>query len=89
MQRQHERTVSGLREYQYKPLDPSKHEKRLLRLELGEPEQIVQCSIYHVSLDDKPQYTALSYVWGDSNDRRTIMLEDVPFKVTLSLEAAL
>jgi hypothetical protein len=54
----------------------------------------IQCSIKHSTLsryeqDLQDSYTALSYVWGDPNDIRTIFVDRTPVQVTKSLESAL
>jgi hypothetical protein len=47
-----------------KPLDPSKREIRLIRIHKGDG-LIFGCEIIHASLDDVPDYIALSYTWND------------------------
>ena len=47
---------------QFKPLDPSRRQIRLLRLELNPSD--LSAVLETVSLDDGPKYTALSYTWG-------------------------
>jgi hypothetical protein len=42
-----------------------------------------------VSLDNSPEYEALSYVWGDSSDRREIEVKGKALPVTLSLAMAI
>lgn len=54
----------------------------------------IQCSIKHSTLSRSEHelqdcYTALSYVWGDPNDIRTIFVDRMPVQVTKSLESAL
>lgn len=49
----------------------------------------VSCTISHVSLDQPPPYSALSYTWGDLNRKGLILVGDAPFYVTKSLEVAL
>jgi hypothetical protein len=54
----------------------------------------IQCSIKHSTLSRyenelQNHYTALSYVWGDPNDIRTIFVDRKPVKITASLESAL
>jgi hypothetical protein len=49
----------------------------------------VACTISHVSLDRVPPYYALSYAWGDQNQRGWILVGETPFCVTKSLEVAL
>ena len=47
----------------YKPLQSPSH-IRLLTLEPGSsPGSIIRCSMRCVDLDDRPEYTALSYTW--------------------------
>lgn len=55
---------------------------------------LIQCSLIHTTLskyDDDliDQYTALSYVWGDLNDTRTVCVDGLPVDVTANLHAAL
>lgn len=49
----------------------------------------ISCTLLHVSLDDPPAYTALSYTWGDPTKTTTILLDGIPFTVTINLESAL
>ncbi|OAL52643.1 HET-domain-containing protein, partial [Pyrenochaeta sp. DS3sAY3a] len=49
----------------------------------------VSCTISHVSLDQSSPYQALSYTWGDVNDKRLILVGGTPFFVTKSLEIVL
>jgi hypothetical protein len=88
----------------YTALDNSKSEIRLLNLQprcstqpdylLAEssvqagPDQL-HGSLRVASLDDKPQYTALSYVWGDANDTLPIFLDGLEFKARKNLIDAL
>ena len=66
--------------FTYQPLDTARREIRLINLfpdlvashpdakdseEEGKAETYVSCAITHASLEDNPQYTALSYTWGD------------------------
>lgn len=53
-----------------------------------------QCSLIHTTLsqcEDEiiDHYTALSYVWGDATDTRTILVNEAPVEVTANLHAAL
>ncbi|KAJ9634566.1 hypothetical protein H2199_008849 [Coniosporium tulheliwenetii] len=73
----------------YKPLDPSRREIRLLTLAGGQFSDDIHCSLSTVSLDDEPVYEALSYVWGDPNITRTIILQWTLQQATTNLEAAL
>src|ERR1700743_1153948 len=51
--------------FPYRQLDVDRREVRLLTLHPAEFDSPVSCSIHVCSLDDKPAYNALSYVWGD------------------------
>jgi hypothetical protein len=80
---------------QYIPLDPSKTEIRLIKLHPRPANTSTQrdltprCDLIHVSLDNKPDYAALSYTWGDPRDTQmiTVGLSSVP--VTRNLYSAL
>jgi hypothetical protein len=52
----------------------------------GDP---VEGFLTQVSLDDHPEYEALSYVWGDPNVILPISIHGTEFGVTTSLESAL
>ena len=73
--------------FTYKPLDHSRASVRLLEvLPRQHEDDEIQCNIRHVLLDDKPEYTALSYEWGDAAEsRRTIRLNGTAFKVRANL----
>jgi hypothetical protein len=64
----------------YKPLDPAKREIRLLDIKPG-----LDCQLRTVSLDDNPEYAALSYYWGPPGINREITIngETVPIRKTL------
>lgn len=73
----------------YRRLDPDLREIRLLRIYPGHYDEVVRCSLSIVSLDDRPEFEALSYVWGDAGDTRTVYVDNVPFPATTNLESAL
>ena len=80
--------------YKYQSLDASKHEIRLVELlPIKKPEGIsdylVNCRIRHISLNDFPDYEALSYHWGDATVTWPIFLDGAVFLVTKNLEEAL
>ena len=76
--------------YQYSILDPSVREIRLVLLLQGPENADIECLLSHASLDENPQYDALSYAWGEQKDEiRTIKLEGHMFPVTSNLEIAL
>ncbi|KXX77936.1 Heterokaryon incompatibility protein 6, OR allele [Madurella mycetomatis] len=75
----------------YRPLDPSRREIRLLELLATAPGDKVyaSCRLTTVSLDEKPRFMALSYVWGKPSVTDTILLNGVKRQVTKNLAAAL
>jgi hypothetical protein len=52
-------------------------------------EHPVSCTIRNVSLDDHPDYIGLSYAWGDTTRRRTLLLNGKQMSITASLDDAL
>ncbi|GFF57961.1 heterokaryon incompatibility protein 6, OR allele [Aspergillus lentulus] len=72
----------------YQPLDPSKQEIRLLRLDGNEDQLSGQ--LIHVCLKDKcPSFVALSYVWGHGFAPEPILLNGHDKIVTANLMAVL
>src|SRR5947209_16619892 len=49
----------------------------------------MKCTLRTVNLDERPQYTALSYVWGDLSDIRFIECNGSPLSITKNLDVAL
>ena len=60
----------------YEPLELSRRQIRLLKVEQldldGQGRPILYCSLVVVSLDQNPEYDALSYTWGDADDLENI-----------------
>ena len=73
----------------YKTLDRSLHQIRLLHVLPGEPGSPISCDLSIASLSDKPQYEALSYVWGSRKNKGCICLRNKKIKVTTNLLSAL
>ncbi|KAK1508643.1 hypothetical protein CTAM01_02429 [Colletotrichum tamarilloi] len=71
----------------YEPLDAGKSEIRLLEYVSFSGQPSLRLS--SVSLDEKPVYTALSYVWGDASITESILLNDQEFQATKNLFHAL
>lgn len=71
----------------YLPLGP--RNIRLLHLEAGQPDDPIQFSLESVSLDSDPIYEAISYCWGDHNDRQHVTCSGIPMPITTSLWGAL
>jgi hypothetical protein len=59
----------------YSPLHAEKREIRLLTLHAGAWESEIRCDLKHESLDNPPDYEALSYEWGPQDNPRQIRLE--------------
>lgn len=77
--------------YHYTFLDPTTHDIRLIVLLPSKAESAqIECLVTQVSLDDTPDYEALSYTWGSQNEEiGTVSVESKPFPITSNLEDAL
>jgi hypothetical protein len=80
--------------FEYAPLDPLKSEIRLLEIlpiskHTVAESDCVECRLFNISLDEQPEYEALSYTWGPQNDMCSILLNGHNFKISRNLEAAL
>jgi len=62
---------------------------RLVKLYPGLFEDHIRCSLETTSLDSKPTYEALSYVWGDPTLTTQILVDDCPLEMTINLAVAL
>lgn len=74
---------------QYRQLDLSGDEIRLLTLHPGGDGDRISCTLSHHNLTDNIEYEALSYTWGDSANLCTIVLNGFSFQVRASLKTAL
>lgn len=74
--------------YNYQPLIDDA-EIRILTLQPGQWDAPIECQLRHSSLDKEPDYEALSYVWGDPTETRSISLNQHDFRITWNLEVAL
>ncbi|KAL8994655.1 MAG: hypothetical protein Q9169_005435 [Polycauliona sp. 2 TL-2023] len=63
--------------YQYTALDPEAHTTRLLTLLPGSVDDEIHVSLRIISLAEKPEYEALSYAWGSTENPVRISV-DVP-----------
>src|SRR5271168_602522 len=73
----------------YRPLNESRSEIRLLEILSNDDDDVVKCRLSVSSLKDNPEFTALSYVWGDPKITRDIILNNEIFPVTTNLATAL
>ncbi|PYH35125.1 HET domain protein [Aspergillus neoniger CBS 115656] len=72
------------------PLHPERNEIRLLTiLPSTKAESIIRCSLFSVSLDNSPEFEAISYVWGDASKKTDIIINDTFFYVTRSVDKTL
>jgi hypothetical protein len=70
-------------------LSESRKEIRLLKIVLGETDSTISITTSIISLYEKLDWDALSYCWGDPNDTRLIIVDNMPFNATRNLESAL
>jgi hypothetical protein len=75
--------------YPSPPLGLKPRETRLLRLLPGQPEDVVRCSLAICSLSDDPSYEALSYTWGNSDEKLEVEVNGYMMPVTDNLGHAL
>jgi Heterokaryon incompatibility protein (HET) len=76
----------------YETLNEERREIRLLVLEPPRDVDtlaVIECSMKVFSLNENPQYVALSYVWGSSAVTENIIVNGSPFPVTINLARAL
>ncbi|OJD34667.1 heterokaryon incompatibility protein or allele [Diplodia corticola] len=75
--------------FSYPPLDQLLRQIRLIRLHPASPEDPIECSIYVASLNNNPEYEALSYAWGEAGGGVEIQLNGKPFTISICLSSAL
>jgi hypothetical protein len=68
---------------------PSSSFVRLLELKSGSGEDAIRADLRPVNLQDKPEYEALSYVWGREPPNDSITVQDHAFATRPNLIAAL
>lgn len=73
----------------YQPLDNPSSQIRLIEILSQSPDERVSCKLHTVSLDEKPYYICLSYVWGDQSVTEEILIDGIPTQVTVNLATAL
>ncbi|RYP69863.1 hypothetical protein DL769_005156 [Monosporascus sp. CRB-8-3] len=75
--------------FPYRSLVTGSSLMRVVSVEPGSIDEPVQCKLQYVNLDERPEYEALSYVWGDPNVTVPITLDGIRFPVTTNLHLAL
>ncbi|CAM1509732.1 Fc.00g000670.m01.CDS01 [Cosmosporella sp. VM-42] len=73
----------------YTPLCVEKDEIRLLTINAATAGSDLTCRLETVSLQSKPHYEALSYVWGSPDNSKAIFINNISFNVQLNLFTAL
>ncbi|KAF2649422.1 HET-domain-containing protein [Lophiostoma macrostomum CBS 122681] len=73
----------------YEPLSRERREIRILHIQPGDWNDLIQCSLRTVSLDDDPLYTTVSYCWGDVETTETIHVNGTPIAIMTNLFTAL
>jgi hypothetical protein len=77
------------RDQLYSHLDAKCREIRLIELLPGSYDDYICCRMVVVSLDNEPEYKALSYTWGGPEITLPICVEGCILSSTLNLESAL
>jgi hypothetical protein len=72
----------------YRPFEDPLQCTRLLTFSRALHGEII-CFLEHVQLADLPEYTALSYCWGSSDDTRSVFVHGIERQVTRNLYDAL
>jgi hypothetical protein len=74
----------------YVALDSTRKQIRLIHLaSASQAEDEITCSFSITSVEEEIGYEALSYVWGDENDRFPIKVEGCSVSITKNLYSAL
>lgn len=77
--------------FEYQQLESSST-IRLLKILPGNPEDDINCEIFHALLNQDgstPDYTALSYVWGPPKPQKAINCNGFRFAITKNLQGAI
>ena len=72
----------------HEPLDVSRREIRLLRIEANLSGEL-QCRLHHFELGHLPRFRCLSYMWGSDRQRSTIAVDGCGFQARENLYAFL
>ncbi len=80
--------------FEYAPLSKPDSIRLLILYPATEDSAEVHCSLIHTTIEECDyevidHYTALSYVWGDANDIRTVWIDGVLKEITVNLHSAL
>lgn len=72
--------------YHYRPLMNGQF--RLVKVSPGRSSDL-RCEMIYDKFENDPEYTAISYAWGDGIDTKTLLLDGIPVTVGISLYEAL
>ncbi|KAF2116413.1 heterokaryon incompatibility protein-domain-containing protein [Lophiotrema nucula] len=64
-------------------------EIRLLKVFPAYVGELIFCDMYSTSLEEKPEFKALSYAWGNSKMTHTIHVKNLEIRITANLHQAL
>ncbi|KAF1960885.1 HET-domain-containing protein [Byssothecium circinans] len=64
------------------------HSRRLPRT-VAEEDDYIQCQLHITTLDEAPQYEAMSYAWGSPSDKKAIICDGRKAKIPTNLRDAL
>src|ERR1700712_1798458 len=68
--------------YPYQALNSKDGEIRILYLSSSpDPESEIECRLVHYHLEENPQFMAISYVWGEAEAMRSILLDGVSVEI--------
>jgi hypothetical protein len=81
--------LTNMNHFTYNQLQVHDRQIRLLLLLPGLDRERISCKLITVFLNDNPEYSALSYTWGDPNVKEPILVNEQEFPVTTNLTAAL
>jgi hypothetical protein len=73
----------------YQPLDSGRFQIRCLSLSPGEFEDPICGALEIVSLEDRPKYEAISYVWGQDLSPVPMVINNANVSITQNLDTAL
>jgi hypothetical protein len=80
----------GSQASRYDPLDPDQDEIRLLRVKpSSQPDEPIECELFHTCLSSAPRYCALSYAWGVRSQPSKVRVDSKDCAVTPNLKNAL
>ena len=71
----------------YQPL--GEDEIRLVKIHRGDTKDPIRCTVFSVIKGASPDYQALSYIWGDEGNTKTIELNNQSWKISCNLDAAI